>query len=471
MTSDTQHTWSRTTRYIVAVGLFLFGILLLYISRDVLDALILGALIAFIVRPIISYLHNKLKLPRGIAIILVYIVVILVILLAPLVFIPPIINAVDALLDVDFRAFLDDLMQWLENTLLNLKAARFAIPGLNVVIDSIVDPILNSLQSSEPVEDIELPSFSTILTYLRNAFATGFGLAANVIGTVVSVVVSFGLMILYSFYISSDAGSYTSNFMKIVPESEREEVSILISRLIRTWDAFLGGQLKLMLFIGVTVWIGNVILGNSGALALGLISGVLELIPSLGPALALIPGVLTALIQGSSHLPVNNLTFALIVLIFYLLVQVFENNFLVPKVMGDAVKLPNIIVLLSVIVGATTWGILGALLATPIFASIREIVSYLYRKVLGEDPYPGDEEIEEEESVALTTSVTRWIIASQQFLNRQLQTLRKQDQAKIDVLNEEAVSESEDETTRANTAKEKVQDESDDAEESTAATT
>jgi predicted PurR-regulated permease PerM len=64
----------------------------------------------------------------------------------------------------------------------------------------------------------------------------------------------------------------------------------------------------------------------------------LEIIPNLGPFLALIPAVTVALLQGSTHLPVNNFVFALIVLVFYLLVQQFENIYIVPRVLGGAVN-------------------------------------------------------------------------------------------------------------------------------------
>jgi predicted PurR-regulated permease PerM len=127
----------------------------------------------------------------------------------------------------------------------------------------------------------------------------------------------------------------------------------------------------MMIFIGVVVWLGNLVLGNSNALLLGIISGLMELIPNLGPAIALVPGVLMALLFGSSHLAVSPVLFALIVLAFYLLVQFFENQVVVPKIMGDAVDLPPLVVLIGVFVGGATVGILGIFLATPVIATGR----------------------------------------------------------------------------------------------------
>ena len=75
-------------------------------------------------------------------------------------------------------------------------------------------------------------------------------------------------------------------------------------------------------------------------------------------------------------------------LVFYILVQQFENVFVVPRVLGGAVDLHPMVVMIGVLVGASVAGIFGALLAAPVIASGIEIIRYLYQKVLGEDPYP-----------------------------------------------------------------------------------
>jgi hypothetical protein len=111
------------------------------------------------------------------------------------------------------------------------------------------------------------------------------------------------------------------------------------------------------------------------------------LVPNLGPLLATIPAVLIALLQGSSYLPISNSWFAVIVLVFYVIVQNLENAFIVPRVLGDAVKVHPLIILAGVLVGAASAGVLGIFLAAPVIASLREILVYLYRKVLNLDPF------------------------------------------------------------------------------------
>jgi predicted PurR-regulated permease PerM len=198
-------------------------------------------------------------------------------------------------------------------------------------------------------------------------------------------------MFISSIYLSSDAGKLHTAVFSYVPEAHQEEFNTLLSRLNAIWRSFLRGQFTLMLIIGVVVWIGGTAIGLPGAFALGVIAGLLEIIPNLGPIIAAIPAVIVALIQGSNVLPVSNFTFAIIIIIFYIIVQGLENYFIVPRVLGDAVKIHPLVVIFGVLVGASVWGILGALLAAPVIASGKQIVSYLLYKIIDEDPFPPDE--------------------------------------------------------------------------------
>lgn len=152
-----------------------------------------------------------------------------------------------------------------------------------------------------------------------------------------------------------------------------------------------------MVVVGVIVWIGNLILGTPQALFLGVLAGLLEVIPSLGPILATIPAVILALMFGSGHIPVENWAFALIVIAFYVLVQAIENQLLVPYILGDAVDLPPLIVIIGVVIGGSAFGLLGVFLATPVISTGREIFMYLYDKIL--EPPPEPEIIEDKPSI------------------------------------------------------------------------
>jgi predicted PurR-regulated permease PerM len=384
--------WSTTTKYIVGVALFIFGLFVVYISRSVLPLLVIAALIAFLVRPVIGFLHHRLRWPRSLAVLVTYLLATIVILLGPLVLVPPIVDAVNFLIALDYQVLLDNFLQWLELSMLNLKSSDYQILGFRLYLDSVIDPILAALQDAAPEFTLEPPSISMIVNSIGSAFVVSYGVAVNVVGTLFSGIVAFIFMILASVYFSVDAPRFYQIFLKIIPSPLRSEIEVLSARLRDIWDAFFRGQISLMVLIGVTVWLGLTILGLPGAFALGVISGVLELIPNLGPFLAAIPAVIVALLQGSTVLSVNNFVFALIIIGFYFGVQAFENYIVVPKVLGGAVKVHPLVVITGVLVGASVAGILGALLAVPVIASSREIVQYLYLKIQDEEPFPPEGE-------------------------------------------------------------------------------
>lgn len=424
--------WKSATKYIVGVGLAIFGLYILYLSRSVISLLVIAALIAFLVRPLINLLHERLRVPRRIAVLLTYLITAIILLLAPLIIVPPIVDAVNYLLSLDYQLLIDNFLGWLESNLIVLRDTGFQILSFKIELQNTIDPILAALQNTSPSFSLEPPSIDVIFNSLGSAFAVSYGLAVGVVGSVFSGIVAFLFMILAAIYLSLDAQKFYDNFLAVVPDSQREEINRIVNRLRFIWDAFFRGQITLMIFIGFVVWLGLTILGLPGAFALGVIAGVLEIIPNLGPFLSAIPAVIVALLQGSSVLSVNNFVFALIIIGFYILVQMLENYFVVPKVLGEAVELHPLVVISGVLIGAAVWGILGALLATPLIASGREILHYLYRKTLGEDPFPTIEKPPEEETLSLRESMQNLVAKSQQALKRDSDSSKDQSETELD---------------------------------------
>jgi len=150
----------------------------------------------------------------------------------------------------------------------------------------------------------------------------------------------------------------------------------LAERLVRVWVTYIKGQFVLAIIIGGLTWLVSAGLGLRWALALGAVAGVFEAVPSIGPIIAVIPAVIVALWQGSSVVPVENWVFALIVLGVYILIQQVGALIIEPRVLGERLHLPPLLVFLGVLAGAALGGIVGALLAVPLIASVREVIDY-----------------------------------------------------------------------------------------------
>ncbi len=132
----------------------------------------------------------------------------------------------------------------------------------------------------------------------------------------------------------------------------------------------------------------NTAIGLPNAPALGLLAGVLEFIPNVGPILAAVPAILIALFQGSYWLPLSNFWFAVLVAGLYVLIQQVEANLLIPRIMGRSLNLHPLVVLVAVILGGSLAGILGVLIAAPTVATLRVLGEYIYRRLTDQEPFP-----------------------------------------------------------------------------------
>ena len=380
--------WTTPTKYIMSVVLFLVALAGLFIGRGVISIVLLAAILALFINPFILMLSRKLHLKWAAAVALTYVLVILVLLLIPILLLPNIVGAVNFLFNLDYLQITGQAGQ----SIAAISTALRSIPVLNTVLAPLLDSLVVALKNFGSPAQSQTSSVTVTLYSLINEIAGKLGALRNILGPVVSVVVSAIFTLLMAFQMSLAANQISGWYPDLIPTAYKAEYSALFERITKTWISFLRGQLTLMLIIGVVIWLCGALLGVPFPLLMGLIAGLLELIPSIGPTLAAIPAVLLALILGSTYLPLDNLAFALIVVGFYVVVQLIENQFIVPHVMGEAVDLPPLIVLIGTLAGATAFGILGALLATPVIATGNLVFQYVYRKILEPPPLPPEPE-------------------------------------------------------------------------------
>jgi len=362
-------SWGRTTKqWIVAIWLIV-GALAIYTLWNLVLPLALAVLLAYMMNPLVDGIVARFRLPRLLVTALVYLVLVVLISLAPILIVP------EGFIQPISRAQLD-----LNKILLSLRDS-IASYGTLRVAGYVVDPT----QVYQLVLDNLQASLSQVAPRSVNVF---FGVATGFATTVLWLI----LILVVSFYLVKDSPSILDYIDSQLPPPYRDEVWNLIYTIGDVWNAFLRGQLLLGSVIGVTVGVSMFVLGVSNAAVLGLIAGILEIVPNLGPIISMIPAILIALFQGSSHLPISNGWFVLIVLGTYTLIQQIENNVLVPRIIGGSVDLHPVVVLVGAVAGASIGGILGIFLAAPTLATVRVLAGYAYGKLLA----PGEEEIEKQ---------------------------------------------------------------------------
>ncbi len=179
------------------------------------------------------------------------------------------------------------------------------------------------------------------------------------------------LVILFvGVYLAADPKLYRDGALRLLPVSRREQVGRALDEAGIALRKWLVAQLIVMgavaLLITVGLWLAKVPM----SLSLGLVAGVFEFVPVLGPVLAMVPAVLLAFAQSPQV--------ALYVLGLFLVVQQIESNLLTPLIQRWAVELPPVIALLSIVAGGLLFGFLGAIFATPLAVVVMTLVRCLY---------------------------------------------------------------------------------------------
>ena len=370
--------WTRTTKIIVSVfGLVLLAIFVWRFS-NILFLLVVAALLTYLLHPIIVRLDRNTPLNRLFTIFVVYLGMAVIIGVA--------------LVALGVAAFdqIRNLIVQVPTLVLNLirQFSEFTETEEPIVFGPLV-----IIPGAVPWETIGQQALALVNPAVSNATQMITSLA----GQTVSLVINIFFVFVLSIYFAIEAPRISEHLSKYTtPAGYQYDAERLLRKIKFTWDSFWRGQAILAVIIFFADWLGLTILGVDNALALGIIGGLMEFIPTIGPLISGVAAVIVAFFQTNVPWGLTNFQFAVVVLIFMVVVQQIENNILVPKIVGDSLKVHPIIILLGVLIGGSIAGIIGAMLAAPIIATLLILLSYIWNKLNDLPPFP---EQREEENV------------------------------------------------------------------------
>ena len=247
-------------------------------------------------------------------------------------------------------------------------------PYVNSQADQLTEQLPTSLQEAEQ-QVKKLPGGKRVVQLVRqenfakdiqeNAqkfFSAIFG-AFGILGNVY-VILFMGFLILAGPQV------YVDGVLHLIPKARRERGEQVLDTLGQTLRSWLSGKLLSMLIVAVLTWVGLWIIGIPLALILGIIAGLLAFIPNFGPIIALLFGTLFAATQG-----IDKMLWTAAV---YTLVQIVESNLITPFIQRQKVSLPMALILFAQLVLGVYTGVLGLVLATPVFAILMVLVKMLY---------------------------------------------------------------------------------------------
>jgi len=335
--------------------------------RKILFPVILALLLAYLLNPLVERLM-KIRLSRALATILTYFILLIALAGGTSILVPMVVQQVSSI-NLDFVAIYESVRQIVADYQ-TITILDFSIE-LSAIYQSLEDRLIELATGFASRSAEELVEIS-------------FGVASGFVSTFVWLI----FILVVSFWLIKDADKMMGSLAGLIPLDYRDDVEGLGYSVGDVWNSFFRGLLLLSLIVGVITGVTMWLAGVKNALLLGMLAGVLEVVPTFGPVIAAIPGVAVAFFQGSTHLPVANGWFALLVLGLYVMIQQVENNLLAPRIIGASVKLHPLVVLVGAIGGYSIGGILGAFLAAPVIGTSRILGEYIYKKLVEAEHIP-----------------------------------------------------------------------------------
>lgn len=349
--------WSRSTRYLVLILVLIFSFLLLYQSQALLGPLAVSALLAFVLNPLVSFAHERMKLQRFLVVLLVYLASLAGIVLIGVVVVQ-LISEQTASLVTEFQAMLIQI----QTQYLNRPWVIFNV--------QIQPATLFSNPTESPPDLLQ----ADVIFQVFQATTTNFGWILVVLVT--------------TYYLLLDWARLRDWLFRWLPEGYEGDGRRLYAEVLRVWRRYFQGQLRLSVIVGFLTTMGALIMGLPGAVVFGILAAVFDVLLSVGPAIVIAIATAVALFTGSTTLPIaSNLLFAILVLSVLSLIQLVENIWLRPRVMSNSLNIHPAIVFIAIIASLALAGVLTALVIVPVIASAAVIAKYIYFKLFEMDPW------------------------------------------------------------------------------------
>ena len=345
MKSDLRLNW------LIAIGLTGW---LMYLLAPILTPFVAAALLAYVGDPLADRLQ-KVKLPRTLAVVAVFLLTFLTLALLILLIVPLIRNQVGALLS--------------------------ALPTIGAQVEQVWLPWIAEFFDIELGEDVGIGPF--LARYSEMAGTWGGKVLMGVAesgGALAAAVISLFLIPILTFYMLRDWDLIVARVGALVPISQRETVFGLAREADDMLGAFLRGQLLVMMALAVIYSAGLSLVGLKFAVAIGVVSGLVSFVPYLGLVFGILLASLTVVLEPD---PLWRLVG---VIATFTVAQLIEGSILTPKLVGDRIGLHPVLVIFAVAAGGQLFGFFGILLALPAAAVLSVVVRFAYTTYLEEHP-------------------------------------------------------------------------------------
>jgi predicted PurR-regulated permease PerM len=313
--------------------------------------ILIAGFLYYLLNPLVNLLM-KMGVKRLLAIALIFILLIGMIVLIFMSVIP---NLVEQLVSLakNIPGFISNMQDWLQQAADN--ATRF--------------PLFKELDVDKYISNLDVSAGSIIQQSLTSV-TNGLGSLIGKITTVVLLLVTVPFIL---FYMLKDGEKLVPNIERLFPEKQRDNIKGLLQQLNKTLSDYISGQAIECLFVGTFTFLGYLLIGVDYAFLFGVIAGLTNLIPYLGPYLGLAPALIYTFFDSPTK--------ALLCILIVLIVQQVDGNVIYPNVIGKSLNIHPLTIILILLVAGNLSGILGVFLGVPVYAILRTVVIFIVKIV------------------------------------------------------------------------------------------
>ena len=350
--------WSPTTKRVVIGAIAAVILLFIWRAGDIVQPFVWAAILSYILLPLVGAIQRRLNVPRTLAAVIVFVAVLATIFGGVRFVVPRLID--------NTRDLQTNWPTLITNAEASIGTWLMAL-GLGDLQDSVITPNLQDLdrQIAGMVQRNALPFVVGSLHFL----------------------LEFLIFLIGTFLMLRDAPRLLTFIQRQLPREHRGEIQHVLRDTNVMLGRYIRGQLILVVLMSSVTTIALTLLGVPYSVLLGVLTGVLETIPFVGPITA---GAIACLVALGHPNPFGweQIAYVAVVAIMYTILRHAEDYLVIPTVIGRAVRLHPAIVIFSLLSGGAVFGLLGIVLAVPVAATTRLVLIYIRAKLRDEDPFP-----------------------------------------------------------------------------------
>lgn len=374
-------TWSPTTKLIVGLTFVAIVAALLVRLQTLIGPLILAFILTYLLHPLVGRLSSASKLSWRMSVNVIFLLLVIFLVAAFTLTGLAVAQQLESLIEVVIRFFND-----LPDIVLDLSTKVYTFGPFK-------------LDMAHYLSQYNLESLvQEVLGIIQPLLGRAGGLVSTLATVTATTVIWAVFILLVTYFVLADAGQVPDRLIAIDLPGYDADIRRLGRELGRTWNAFLRGQVIILVLIMLLYLVMMSILGVRYALGIAILAGLSRFIPYIGPVVVVVVTALVAFFQKSNYFGLQPFQYMLIVVILSLIVDQIFDNVVAPRFLGQALGVHPAGVLVAAIVAANLIGFVGLILAAPALATLNLLVRYTVRKMFDLDPWPAIE-VEEQPMV------------------------------------------------------------------------